>query len=61
MKIKIPVTKLERTMIVAALMSYAGAERFYGQGIVDLALRISAVDPTDDGPEVAILRAEGRY
>jgi len=47
MKVKIEVTKPERTMIIAALMAF---------GIPDLAQKLVAeIDPAEDGPEVNIL------
>lgn len=49
MKINLTVSKAERTLIVAALMSYDERE---------LAYRLAHIDPANDGPEVDLLRKE---
>jgi hypothetical protein len=49
-KVKLVVSEAERTIIVAALMAY-------GTTNIARAIVTEAVDPTNDGPEVEILRA----
>ena len=56
-KVQIEVTEVERTAIVASLMSFANYDE--ASSFVQLARRISAVpefDPANDGPEVEALR-----
>lgn len=55
MKRKIEISSSERTFIVSALMAYdasASASEFNR--------RFEAADPTNDGPEVAILSVEAQ-
>lgn len=55
-QMKIEVTKVERTLIVSALMDLIQWSNTPSP-IYDLAQRLAtAADVTDDGPEVAILR-----
>lgn len=52
MKLQIVVTPAERTMIVAALTALTA----YGSVRLASDFNARAKDPTDDGPEVTILR-----
>jgi hypothetical protein len=52
---KLTVTEIERTFIVAALMAYADAP---DSPCVEIAQRLGQIDTTDDGPEITILRPE---
>lgn len=58
-KRKIAISNHERTTIIAALMAYKGdgTESFIGLASHVNSLFIDA-DPTNNGPEVAILRAK---
>ncbi len=53
---KVEISKAERTMIVAALMAYGREDA--NPTIALLAGRFADADSTNDGPEVAILRAK---
>ena len=57
-KIKLTVSPADRTIIVAALRAYDVSESgMFAEALVNnLALRVAAQDPADDGPEIAILK-----
>lgn len=58
MKLKIELTKPERTLIVAALIAYLGHDKPLDQESVDLLMRLAFADPADDGSEIEILMAK---
>ena len=58
---KIEITEVERTLIVAAVIAYVGMDNPFSDRTTDLLARLSFADAANDGPEIEILEVGRIY